>query len=595
MEPGNVEQVQLLRRWGTGVVNHVAHSSDGALLVIATTRGVYVYDKEELEQIRFIETGDQVVEVALLPNGETLIGVTGDGVATRWDVRAGSAVDHFETGSILWQPVFSSDASMLATVPYDADGDYNRIVVWDTRSGTELRKFDLGGKPRALAISPDDRLLAASTWLGHGWQVELWSGESGERVQVIPVSEGMVHELAFSSDSRLLAAACQDGGGGGVQVWETGSGEESFAGGGWPTMSVAFSPDGNTLASGRRDGRIALWNVSDGETVDFIDAHAGVVKSLLFSREGSILTSGSGDGTVGLWEVKSGLEQARIFEPRGHVLSVALSPDGLILASGEYGGTVRLWNTRSGREFLTLAAHYEGVTGLDFTQDGRMLASTSWDGQTKLWDVASGQELHRFTGGPSTSVAFSPDGTRLVCTSRTLVNIWNIEDQTFLHSVGPKLGSHVHDVAFLSDDRLVSSRDGLEIWDVSTGHKLAVFLPNSPLLSDIALSRDGRFLAAGASTREGQYVMLLDANTGRRLRTLDTGRTVALSPDGQLLATSSGETMGIDLWKVASGSRVARLDGHARSPGTLAFSSDGRLLASGSADGLLMLWGIASE
>ena len=193
--------------------------------------------------------------------------------------------------------------------------------------------------------------------------------------------------VAWSPDGTRLAVA------GSIGIWlydaHTGAEVARLTGHRDWVSSVAFSPDGNTLASGSRDDTIRLWDVQTGEERSTIRGHTENVLSVAFSPDGNTLASGSRDATIRLWDVQTGEERSTI---RGHtenVLSVAFSPDGNTLASGSAGGTIRLWDVQTGEERSTLTGHRGVVHSLAFSPDGNTLASGSGDGTILLWDTST--------------------------------------------------------------------------------------------------------------------------------------------------------------------------------------------------------------
>jgi WD40 repeat protein len=159
--------------------------------------------------------------------------------------------------------------------------------------------------------------------------------------------------------------------------------------------SVAFSPDGKTLASGAgsgllwsNDNTVRLWRVSDGKLLNTLEGHTNWVRSVAFSPDGKTLASGSDDNTVRLWRVSDGKLRRTLEGLEGHtnnVMSVAFSPDGKTLASGSVDNTVRLWRVSDRKLRRTLEGHTDWVNSVAFSPDGTRLASGSDDNTVRLW------------------------------------------------------------------------------------------------------------------------------------------------------------------------------------------------------------------
>ncbi|PBC80226.1 MULTISPECIES: helix-turn-helix domain-containing protein [unclassified Streptomyces] len=324
-------------------------------------------------------------------------------------------------------------------------------------------------------------------------------------------------------------------------------------------LSMAFSPDGRTLASVDGAGGIRLWDVSTGKTRTTLTDNSGA-ESVAFSPDGRTLASGEDNGGVQLWDVTTGKVRSSLRSPQvDYVKSVVFSPDGRTLAgSGGRGVKVRLWDVATGRLRASLRSHADEVKSVVFSPDGRTLAGSGGKGmKVRLWDVTTGKTRTTLTGsGATRSVAFSPDG-------RTLA----------------------------------TGGDGgrLRLWDVAMGRVRASLRSHADEVNSVAFSPDGRTLASGG---EDGNVRLWDTATGKTLTTL-TGHTsdvqaVAFSPDRRTLASIGGEDGALRLWDVASGRTRATLTGHTGAVKSLAFSRTGSTLASGSDDGTMRLWDVAS-
>jgi sugar lactone lactonase YvrE len=241
------------------------------------------------------------------------------------------------------------------------------------------------------------------------------------------------------------------------------------------------------------------------------------------------------------------------------VQSLAFSPDGKLLASGDRGGEhIRLWDPGRGRLVREFFAHIGGVQGLAFSPDGKTLASAGWDARLRLWDIANGKRLRQMRVSQSLSkgVTFAPDGRSLLVAGPTgELSLWATDS-----------GQKVHDLG--------------EVGDRNRQVLYAAFLP------------DGKTFLSwefGFGRRSFNEVRFWDAQSGRLLRSFpvserdDFYMRLALSPDGKTLATSGG------LWDTDTGQLRARLPEHPGGVMALAFSSDGRFLASGGRDTTVLL------
>ena len=289
----------------------------------------------------------------------------------------------------------------------------------------------------AVAFSPDSKTLVSAS---HDGRLKLWDAATGKEQATLGEYRGCLGCVAFSSDGKTLASGAigspipfpdlyQ------VNLWDVATGKIRTTMGETMEMStfysVAFSPDGKTLAAAG-DETVKLWDLATGkERATFqVQTEADeestgavyVVKSVAFSPDGNTLAAASYDMTVKLWDVTT----AKRTTLQGHthaVYSVAFSPDGKTLASASGDKTVKLWDLATNKERATLQGHTEAVMSVAFSPNGKILASAGYDKSIKLWGVATGKGLASLRGTEVVwSVAFSPDGKTLAASGGSISN-----------------------------------------------------------------------------------------------------------------------------------------------------------------------------
>ncbi len=230
---------------------------------------------------------------------------------------------------------------------------------------------------------------------------------------------------------------------------------QSFSG----VMSIAFSPDGTTIASANANCEIHLWQVADQQRLLTLQGHTNWVRKIAFSPDGKMLASASEDATVKVWDLTSSKCLHTLSEHTDSLHSIAFSPNGSMLASGSRDLTIRIWQVSQGCCLKILPGHVGGIISIDFSPDGKRLVSSGFDSLIKIWDIDTGECLDTITEHEHWvgSTRFSTNGALLVSGScdRT-VRIWNAENYQCCAILQGHTG-WIWDAIWSTDNRLIAS------------------------------------------------------------------------------------------------------------------------------------------
>jgi len=464
-------------------VSNVAFSPDGKLIVAGSSGGsIKVWDASNGTEIAtLLGQEGSVCYVVFSPDGGQIASTYYLGKEVRiWDTNTGAPIMTL-SGEGLMGAAFSPDGKRI----------HSGSMIWDRETGEQL--INLRNTVNAFAFSPDGRFLVS----GSDNILEIWDTTTGHVVKSFRGHSYPISSAVFTKDGQHVISGSDDDT---VKVWDMTIDREitRLRGHRCAAYSMAFSPDGKRIISGGEDG-IKVWDVASGAEVTTLRGNAGSIYSLAFSADSKRIISGSSDNTIKVWDAASRTELVTLRGHKKEVLGVAFSPDDKRIASGSYDNTIKVWDAATGAELMNLTGHIGWFSSIVFSPDGKRIISGSSDSdrEIKVWEVSTGGTLMTLCGDTFRGVrgiAVSPDGERIAAAGE---NIRVLDLSTGKELMTLRGHQHIVDfVAFSPDGKRIvsSSRDGsAKVWDAITGSEL-ITLPEatgSPIFSP-----DGKAIAA---------------------------------------------------------------------------------------------------
>jgi WD40 repeat protein len=569
-------------RVGSSPVYYLRIAPDGKRVAAILVTGEVVLWQLGAPQARVLGKHDGTgFGVTFSPDGSSLVSVA-VGELRVWNLRDGTA-RAIEYHGGLQAVVFSPDGRWFAAA--DANGT---IRLWSTRDSTTRSWPSQQGSVLDLAISGDGTLIATA---GENGTVRVWP-MSGGAGRIVGRHAGRATGVQFLPGGHRLHS------GGNDRVFVTwdldrGTAQRIPSGHTSPIWFVTISNDGHRLASGDMNGEIHVFDLSDPENVaPIILRGRTIVASLAFSPDGATLASSPNGQPTRLWDLRAPRDHL-LFRQSDVVAEAVLSPDGNWLA-GDGESTLRLCHLPDGHCRL-LVGHENMVLGVVFSPDSRRLISSGWDGTARVWDVATGAA--RVLAAPGTQVrsaCFSPDGNRIaMAVSDGTIRIWDgaaVEPRRLRGHQGA-----VYLLAFLPDGRsLVSAgKDhSVRLWNLTTG-QMQILGSHERAVTAIAVSRSGALIAS--SGPDMQIHLWKADGTQPRLLSGHSNEVTALrftSDERFLISASTDGTARI--WDLLRGA-VQVLRGHEGAIYALAIAPDNRVVATGGADNTIRLWDLKTH
>ncbi len=554
---------------------------------------VTLWDTSTGTALKTLNYDRQAVSVAYSPDGRYVASGSIHRIGV-WDLLKGGKEIWLAHEGEIRNVVFSPDGKLIASVGRD-----NGIVkLW---RAVDYQPEPVNGQPSgnaiSVAFSPNNTQIVVGDYYG---AITLWDWKSGHKTSFVDeeVTVGeerahnqMVFSLDFSSDGDIIASGSRDKT---IKIWElTGQLSQTLEvedG----VNSVSFGLEG-TIAAGLRDGTVRIWHdVSNAEDYRTLDGHEGEVFSVAFSPDGEYIASGAADKTVRIWTA-TGEPRATLSGHTKAVRAVAFSPEGEQIASASPDGTIKIWNAKTVDSIFMDSTSQLVDIDFAFSPDGAQFVSsmahrTKREWKIGIWDATTGDEITPLGeyGNFCPKLAFSPDPAhrRFASADGSDIRLWDLD--------GKKLGTKgiaTEVLCFSPDGKYLVLGVGatIQIWDAGLKSSRDTSSPGSGRVVSVAVS--GTKIAAGTSDREIRIWdwdgATLEESTRLSGHTRAVG-AVAFGP-GDMLASGSDDGT-VRIWDLASHEQRFLKDAHVRGVNTVAFSPDQMRLVSGGRDKMVRIW-----
>jgi RNA polymerase sigma factor (sigma-70 family) len=621
-------------RWWHGMDRQgcpMEFTPDGKRLISCDREwGIQILDTATGKELYRIQTpGDPVNCFALSPDGKTIMtGGWSGSVLRQWDLATGKELRQIVTGDEgSGALAFSPDGKTFAAV-----SGQTLIRVWDVATWQETRR--LAGHTSWLSslayLSGGTTLLSGG---GISRTIRWWDARTGQEIHRVNVPRGGYWELNLSPDGKKLAFLessrvlhlCNAATG--EEISHTRLSLES-----WGSWCMCFSPDSKTLACSDRGShpswippvryQTIFFSVTTGKELRRWDEET-YISRLAFSADGKVLAQAMG-GVTRLRDAATGKPIRERLGLPSFVVVVRFTPDGKRLLASCRGGQTGAWDPLTGEPLSPLSGTPEEfagdadtgmLLGTALSPDGRKAARVDGKGVLHVWDPTSGKVWCRIQDPAvaNDQADFSPDGKLLAIKHQdNVVRIWDTLTGKSKESL-PEVGTtwslpqgHV----FSPDGRVLASaasskdKSEIQLWEIATGKDLGTLAwQDNSFPQSFAFCPDSKCLIAAHTSQHPQKAVkdhdiglrLWELASRRELRRFKApvsvfSRAIQVSPDGKTLAAAANDT--VVLWELASGKERGRFPGHRDTVWSLAFSPDGRLLASGSVDYTALVWDI---
>jgi WD40 repeat protein/beta-lactamase regulating signal transducer with metallopeptidase domain len=598
-----------------GKINCIRFTPDSKKILSAgLDKLIKVWDVEKAKEIASLtEHTDRVLSVFVSKDGKLFASASGDKTAILWDMETLKPKQTFKGHTAQVEGVaLSNDNKTLVTTGFD-----NTVRFWNAATGEEKAVKRAHTTPvTVVTISPDGKYFATAAY---GSTLRFWDPDTGNEVfSIDPIHQQPTYGLRFTPDGKEIITGSFDKT---VKVWTVATQKlrvtltprSQKSDSNFPVWAIAWSRDGRKVAVAGEDKAVKVLDAATGELLFRLEGHEQAVHGVAFSPDGSLIaTAGGDDNTVRIWNASTGQERFTLKGHKGTVYHVAFSPDGQTLASASYDKTARLWDVTTGLELKVLKGHRASVRSVAWAPDGKTLATGSGDKTVKLWNVAKGEAKATLKGheGAVRSVAFHPKGTIVASGGEDgMARLWDVASAKQVGSAqsnspptpdgAQPQRNYVTAVAFSPRGRTlvaVGMDLTVHVLDPQTGAQRGQLRGHTDFIMSLAFSPDGKTLmTAGLDNSLRRWAGSVPPPTPRVAYQDSTVQAwfAVFSPDGKRLV-SGGDDGNLHLRRVDLNRKVPVLQGPTGGLYTIAFTRDGKTMATCGSDTLVRLWELPS-
>lgn len=620
-------------RLGKGNINIMRFSPSGTHLVVGTDVALLVYDiKTGAETI--LSVGEKIKNqiLAFTPDGRILACTgRGESVIKFWD---------WKSTKILNNLTISHKFSEIADMKFVDDNTLifissnGHIRKWNINRNQEISSRQYNNRKSEKVIFDDGSFYASGD--PNQGRIRIWSFSQDKLASELTVKQddiiqksfrrlfksddkndknkNGISRIAISPDRKQIVSVHKDNI---VRLWDTHSNKERklFSGQSGHMNSLTFSFDNKFLAITKIDKTILIWDLVNGRSHTILKGHQKSIQALAFSpNEYGLIASGSSDGTIRVWNSITGVEQGVIATGYSDkIKAIAFTRDNNSLYTATESGLVKIWHAKTGKEIGTpFYSEEDCFIAVTFSHDMQYLA---YQGGSKVPSKSSGgYSLHFSEKGirlwyipawiekitiptQTLSLSYSPNNRMLAtCSFNDGIQLWDVNTGAKSVQFTSENGIFRIPVFSINGELLVryGSRQPIEAWNILT--KESVPVANNNDIYAVAFSHNSKLLAA----KNSNGIVLFDvAPTGITYNTSLTpndksgsGRILLFSLDDKILleSHSNGQGYTIRLWDIDRKTEIGAITGHVNYIQTMAFSHDGKILASSGSDGTVLLW-----